>query len=121
MTWHLTPARITILVSGLALVGCVAQPTPGETLNSWLGATETELIAAWGAPENTFDDANGSKILIYNASQTVFGAAGVNAPSASPRHKGCVTIFTIREQEIAEWNQSGNGCGKFHTRSRVMP
>ena len=53
--------RITLL--GLALVA--ACTSTSDSMKSWVGSSDTELMAKWGAPELESRSADGSKILTY--------------------------------------------------------
>ena len=41
-----------------------------ETLDSWVGSHQSELIAVNGPPTTTTDDGDGGRILIYETTQT---------------------------------------------------
>ncbi len=48
----------------LGLVGCVS---PSETMQTWVGHHQSELIASWGPPQSTASDGKGGTILIYQS------------------------------------------------------
>lgn len=50
-----------VLVAGLALA-CV---TSSSVMQSWVGKSSSELIAVWGAPDNTARLENGSSAMTW--------------------------------------------------------
>ncbi len=45
-----------------------------KTMQSWVGSTEGDLIAAWGPPQGVYSDGRGGKILAY------YGHVAVSVP-----------------------------------------
>jgi hypothetical protein len=45
-----------------AVAGCVS---PSQTMQTWVGHHQSELIASWGPPQSTASDGAGGTILIY--------------------------------------------------------
>ena len=52
------------------LTGCAYQAKKlNAVMESWLGKSESELILAWGPPQNTASDGNGGKVLVYSTTR----------------------------------------------------
>lgn len=49
----------------LILVGAAGCTSISETMQKWVGHHFSELIAAWGPPDQTFSDGRGGQIFIY--------------------------------------------------------
>jgi hypothetical protein len=49
----------------LPVVLCVGCTTPKLIMKSWVGRTENELYARWGAPSKTIDNGSNGKIVVY--------------------------------------------------------
>jgi hypothetical protein len=86
------------------LVGCV-----GQTMQSWVGHTQSELIAAWGPPTSRDFDGSGGTILIYNKSVNIgqqpgyiqpdnMGGYNYTAPQQQTYNK--IRMFYVNSQGI---------------------
>lgn len=54
--------RFMSLVIVVALAGCASI---SETMETWVGHHQSDLIASWGPPQQVLDDGQGGKILVY--------------------------------------------------------
>lgn len=62
-----TSLRLLTTVAAVALlVGCAHI---NKVMQSWVGHHYSELITAWGPPQQVFDDGNGGRILVYTATR----------------------------------------------------
>jgi hypothetical protein len=69
---------ICAVALALGAAGCVS---PSETLQTWVGHHESELIASWGPPNSTASDGKGGKILIYQSYVNLGRTPGQIAPN----------------------------------------
>lgn len=118
------------LLLGLILIcaisGCATQKKYQSILNTWLGASENQLISSWGPPDNVYES-DSSKFLTYTTSRnvvlgqtnasyttTVIGNTAYTAGSGgSPGRNynmSCRTTFEIRAGKIFRWSYKGNDC-----------
>ena len=73
--------NIAIAVVILVLMfGCAA--SIDNTMKSWMGHNQSDLIASWGPPQQVMDDGQGGKILVYTA-QRNFTTPGTATTSFS--------------------------------------
>lgn len=56
--------RNLILFAWILIVGCSAF-LPDKMMDSWMGATEQQLISVWGPPTRTDSDGGSGKVLTY--------------------------------------------------------
>ena len=108
------------------LASCTSTKNYESMLNTWIGKSEKDVIMAWGIPERQYQiDAN-TKLISYNANNTVvypgtvstcFGSAGNNSffgscsgfpPSIETFH--CETLFTLVNGRVTRWGHRGNDC-----------
>lgn len=50
--------------------------TTNDVMQSWVGYNESQLIGSWGAPENTFQNRDGSRVMTwkhYRETDTTYG------------------------------------------------
>ncbi len=114
------------LAFGFLLAGCATEAKYGELLDTWMGASESQLISQWGAPASVYES-GGAKYLTYrNASSgyvpgtpasyqsTVVGnTVYTNRIGGSPGFmvsRWCDTTFTVRDSLVVHWSWQGNGC-----------
>ncbi len=63
-------AWIGALVVAVTLAGCATTANYNKVAQSWVGATETDLIRAWGAPQYTYPLPNGDRFLVWDRSSS---------------------------------------------------
>jgi hypothetical protein len=71
---HSAVAMFLILLAGLLMIvfsGCATASSYTQTLTTWLGHSDTELINAWGPPSRTFNAPNGHTIYTYEQNRMV--------------------------------------------------
>jgi len=112
-----------VLISLVLLTGCVTKQEHENTLSSWYGATEEELVASWGVP-TSFYELDGKRYLTYsNSSQAMipgtpsyttydyFGNAYTSGGSAPYLvTSNCTITMVVEEGVINEWRYEGNSC-----------
>ena len=113
----------------LSLIMSACVPTSKgyeQTLNTWMGMPEGQLIRSWGVPKQVFNN-SGKKYFVYNSSRNVY------LPGASPTYRtrvigntaytnsyggsaprnlnySCETTFEIANQKVVSWRYNGNDC-----------
>ena len=69
---------VVLLAAALVSVsGCATTAQINAAMQSWVGHSMSELVAAWGPPSQVLDDGSGGKILSYQYTRahTTHGAA----------------------------------------------
>lgn len=56
---------IGALVVTVTLAGCATTANYARVAQSWVGANETDLLRAWGAPQYTYPLPNGDRFLVW--------------------------------------------------------
>lgn len=112
-----------VLFSLVILTGCVTKQEHEDTLSSWYGSTEEELVASWGVP-TSFYELDGKRSLTYsNSSQAMVGGT---APITTYDYFGnaytsggsppilvtsnCTITMVVDDGVINEWRYEGNNC-----------
>ena len=112
-----------VLISLVVLTGCVTKQEHENTLSSWYGSTEGELVASWGVP-TSFYELDGKRYLTYsNSSQAMipgtpsyttydyFGNAYTSGGSAPYLvTSNCTITMVVEDGVINEWRYEGNSC-----------
>jgi hypothetical protein len=57
---------IPAMVVSMALAGCATTANYEQITQSWMGATESDLIRGWGPPQHTVALAEGHRLLVYD-------------------------------------------------------
>jgi len=60
---------LTVVLFSLA--GCATSANYVKILNTWVGATELNLLRAWGVPQQSYN-AGGRKFMIYSNSRNFY-------------------------------------------------
>ena len=97
-----------ILAALLLSTGCATTEKHEATLDTWLGSTEDELVAAWGIPDGTYQSGT-DKYLIFQ-SRSAYTAAGVGDLAPTTYNLHCKTVFTITDRLVSNWQHQGNYC-----------
>ena len=110
----------------VVLAGCATAENYERKLASWVGASETDLIRAWGAPQQAFDSGS-SRFLTFSSHRNVFlpgtaptvqttfsgNTAYTNQYGGSPAMNigmSCVTTFEVMNGRVVSWRYQGNDC-----------
>ena len=119
-------ASIVSMLLSLWLAGCATEEKYRAMLDSWVGAPEARLVAAWGVPAGVYE-AGGAKFLSYSRLETTV------LPGRAPRYTttvvgntaystpigglpptaiavACETTFEIRDEIVRNYSYRGNGC-----------
>ena len=62
---HVFPGWAPFSLAWLWLFAGCASTTTNPALQSWVGHSRRELLAAWGPPDRESSDGNGGKVLTY--------------------------------------------------------
>lgn len=95
-----------------ALTACATTGAYEDSLNSWKGSPDANLIKAWGPPTETFDS-NGHTFLVYQFSRTKpLSVMGNRTGGQGDYMKSlfCTTIFDIAQGQVHDWAIKGNDC-----------
>lgn len=116
-------ALILLVATG---AGCASTPGYDEELQPWVGRSQGELFAEWGAPSQVLTDAAGATVLLYHRERSwqkrgmSMGVGGsfpggdrpVSADSGTRTviHY-CNTSFVLdAESRIASYSYEGDEC-----------
>ena len=106
--------------------GCASTPSYDEELSTWVGRSQGELFAEWGAPTEVLADERGATVLFYHkerswqkrgVSMNVGGSfpggsepIGADSGAATIVHF-CDTSFTLdAEARIVSYAYAGDEC-----------
>lgn len=113
------------LVGALALTSCRSVQSYDDMLHSWLGQSEAQLVATWGAPVDMQTIAPGRQLFTYIKERQV------NVPGEAPNYTAlgedsaynpygdslgetfdyyCKTMFTTQDDIIVGYSWDGDGC-----------
>jgi hypothetical protein len=129
---------IFLLVLIMVVSGCATTIKYEAKLNTWIGASEDALIAAWGVPDMVYNLDDGKKAIAYVHKDTIrTGGYSYRVPETTiysgkigdkayggtstqyvtetiPAEKYklyCKTSFVINSSgQIQSWHHSGNNC-----------
>lgn len=115
-----------LAIVGLLLAACASSEAYEKKLTSWIGQSESSLIASWGPPNRAYET-GGTKYLTWSSSgsvtlpgqqptyhTTVIGstaytsAVGGSSPTTINLH--CETTFIVAGGIIQSWRWQGNRC-----------
>ena len=113
--------HLWIVVLGLFLSGCATQANYVKILDSWVGATESQLVNSWGPPLGSYTKDNGGKILTYQqtGAYNLPGTPVIDSMTNLPTRTAGPTVFTNCTTrfytspisgKIINWEYQGNNC-----------
>ncbi len=88
-----------IALIGLAIIAAAGCTSISDTMQKWVGHHYSELIAAWGPPDQTFSDGHGGQIYIYT--RTV---RWVSPATSTTTYQQNVTHGTVTGQSTTVYN-----------------
>ena len=118
--------RIFSLSLALLVVGCATAENYKAALESWVGATESQLVSGWGVPDGVYNS-GGYKYLAYKRSSTSYVSGtsptyttqiigntayttSVGGSSGYMITSDCKTTFTLKNGVVIGWRGEGNDC-----------
>lgn len=110
----------------LLLAACASAEKYQAMLQSWVGASERELVAAWGPPDSVYEGED-ARYLTWSVRHTnympgtppyyrtrVVGDRVYTVPyGGTPGYvfdSRCKTTFTLVEGRVTGWRAEGNAC-----------
>ena len=118
--------RYVAVLAFMVLGGCATTANYEKMLQSWVGATEYDLVGKWGPPASVYE-LGGTKYLTYT--NTAQGYVPGTPPSYMVQRYGttsyvtpvggspgfaytahCQTTFTLTNGVITSWRWQGNAC-----------
>ena len=130
--------KVLVLLFCLGLYGCATTAKYDARLNTWIGASEDTLIAAWGVPDKEYQMINGKKAVEYIHKNTLQSGGYRYTVPQTTYHSGtignetysgtsiqyvtetepvkkyklfCKTSFVIdKGGKIESWHHEGNNC-----------
>lgn len=111
----------------LFLSGCASVQGYDTYLNTWMGRSEADLVATWGAPAQMQDLGDGRQILVYMKQKTItepgfnpenvnFGTNAMynanNDSLGTPVVYFCKTTFTTMNDIVVNYAWEGDDCVK---------
>lgn len=57
---------LAVLLGFMGLISCMTPTKVNTIMESWMGSNESDLIAAWGAPQQVMSDGSDGKVFIYS-------------------------------------------------------
>lgn len=109
------------------LAGCASVQDYDYYLQTWIGKSESDLVAMWGAPIQVTKLEDDRQLFVYmrqksvliptqNAQNLNFGNYTIYDPmdvdSVSETLYACETTFTIQNQTVIDYAWAGDACGK---------
>lgn len=126
---RMTVVKFCLVCCLALLAGCATTARYEAKLASWVGSPETDLIRSWGAPQQVYEAANGSKFLTYSNSRQVYfrGTPPTYTTTYDPDTRSstttssggidpqlytmdCQTTFEVANGKVAGWSWKGNDC-----------
>lgn len=101
-----------ILFFSLVLAGCATQAKYKEVLDSWVGSSESDVVATWGVPARTHE-AQGLRVLEYYDSKESYSAAYnkfTKTTEVSKDSWDCLTRFIFRGGKLESYTFQGPAC-----------
>jgi hypothetical protein len=117
------------LLALTALTGCTTEADFRQSMDSWTGRTEQELVSQLGPPDGFYESGD-TRYLTYAHNNTVimpgtqptyqstvigntiytnsYGGTSPQAVSLS-----CSRTFEVRAQRVRGWSAKGNNCYDF--------
>lgn len=115
------------LAAAALLVGCATEEGYRKLLDSYLNASESELLGQFGVPDSTYTAADGTRYLTYRVFRSgyvpgmppiyqttcSFGVCTTTEAGSSPAFQystHCKTTFALVAGKVAKWTFEGNAC-----------
>ena len=115
-----------VILSVLLLASCAHSGVEyGDSLQQWIGQSETSLNEAWGTPENVFNLTTNRKVVTFlrvddsavgydnkpYSSEVAYGAIS-NPTWGNPQYTEhyCKTSFTILDGQVVNYSFNGDDC-----------
>lgn len=88
------------------LTSCVSLTSQNqEKLNSWYGASESDLIRSWGMPNSTYN--------LKDEKFVAFEKSSMHSYQGTAHTSYCKVTFTLINDKVAAWNYNDDLCFDF--------
>ncbi len=105
--------KVSSVILVLMLVACATTGNYEKILQTWMGLSESRLVAAWGPPTSVYNLPDGGKMLTYMYPGGTRSSSQYNAitHSVDTTTYWCKTTMTINSSGIiTNWMWKGNSC-----------
>lgn len=110
----------------MAIAGCATTANYEKILQSWVGASELDLVRQWGPPQQSYET-GGVKFLAFTSTRNVFipgtaptyrtqmigNTAYTTQTAGTPAQNygySCKTTFELEGGKVKTWKWEGNDC-----------
>ena len=101
--------KLLILLLSVFLINCSTQKGYVEILDTWIGATEEELVQKWGVPSGQYNKSDGGKLLSFSSNRTIVLPGSSSTYGTISLY--CETTFDISSSGIIlGYSFKGNDC-----------
>jgi hypothetical protein len=115
-----------LAIATVLMAGCATQAALERRLNTYLGASEVEVIRDFGPPQNVYET-GGSKFIHFSRSGTMvmpgvapsfmttrigntFMTQPVGGSPGFAVQVGCEIRFELQQERVVRWSFRGNDC-----------
>lgn len=119
-------ARCLLIAALLLLGGCATQERYQAMLQTWLGASEPQLVADWGPPDSVYENEErryltwtkqyqsylrGTPPTYYThvVGDRLYTSAYGGSPGMIVNSR-CKTTFVLEQATVVAWRVEGNAC-----------
>jgi hypothetical protein len=120
---------LAIFTAIVGISGCATTANYEKILQTSLGKTENQLVAAWGIPQGSYEN-EGVRYLTYSRTESgvipgtaprantvmIGGKPYTNMVGGSPSigyTNACTTIFRIEKKVVVSYEYKGNDCKAY--------
>jgi len=120
---------LAIFIAIFGISGCATTSNYEKVLQTTIGKSEKDLVAAWGIPQGSYEN-EGVRYLTYSRSEsgvipgqparantvTIAGKSYTNMVGGSPAigyTNACTTIFKIENKVVVNYEYKGNYCRAY--------
>lgn len=122
---------LVVVFSALTLYGCAGSPLSNLVMNqryqttsditaSWVGASEDDLVIAWGPPKSSQALSGGASKIIAYEYVWVANTSHSQEWGYIPDYARCVQRFLVENGVISRWYSSGD-CPKRPQGAKLIP
>lgn len=108
-----------LFLAVFVLAGC-ANSRIEKSLNTWIGASEADVVEAYGAPDKAYSPSPGVKVLSYTRSSTYSVPISsynqftgwTHGAGSMARQNHCLVNFTVKYKKVLKYTYQNDGdCG----------
>jgi hypothetical protein len=126
---NLMKRLLAIFIAIVGISGCATTANYEKVLQTTIGKSEKDLVAAWGIPQGSYEN-EGVRYLTYSRSESgvipgtparantvmIGGKPYTNVVGGSPAigyTNACTTIFRIEKKFVVSYEFKGNACTAY--------